>query len=136
MEEYTNTIESKNFTEDEVKRYNELLNVLFINMYGEATRDGGIYIREFDDGVAGKITYTVAECVAGLYGVYIYLDCSFWNYVKFLIKNKLLFKKRRVRRMKGYKKGHPQIEWLYDITIARNENNDIWFDVYDFIKDS
>lgn len=132
MEEYMN----KNFTEEEMKKYNELLNVLFINMYSEAKRDGGIYIREFCDGVAGKITYKIAECVAGLYGIYIYLDCPFWYYVKFLFKKKLLFKKRYVRHMTKYKKGHPQIEWLYDITSARDEDNMIWFDVYDFIKDN
>lgn len=136
MEEYTSTMTSLDFSEEEIKKYNELLNVLFINMYGEATRDGGIYIKEFDDGVAGKITYKVAECVAGLYGIYVYLDCSFWEYVKFLIKNKLLFKKRYVRRMKGYKKGHTQKEWLYDITTARGEDEMVWFDVYDFIRNN
>ena len=113
-----------------------LTEILYINMFGEGARNNNIInIGEFNpDNINSKICLRIAQSVGGLFGYKIKLGCSFFNYIKFLIKEKKLFKnKTYIWDRKN--SGRPSLEWLSDISDAFKEDIKIWNKVWEYLSD-
>ena len=113
----------------------KLTETLYINMYGEGSRNNNIInIGEFNpDNINSKICLRIAQSVGGLFGYKIKLGCSFFNYIKFLIKEKKLFK-NKIYIWDRKNSGRPAWEWLSDISDAFHENILIWEKVWGYLN--
>lgn len=116
------TVPLKCYTEEEIPIMDKVIEVLLINMYGEATRNNGVYIGEFDyDEYESKICYMMATIIRNLYSQPIYVECARCKFLKFLYETKQLFKKGRVRRIsKKSKQIRTANRWVRDILEANN----------------
>lgn len=124
------------YTEKEQKLFNKLIEVLFINMYGDAQRSGAIEIGVFNpDNIPSKITMDIALKVSGIYNTKIGVKClSFFKYLKTKIIYKDLFRKNpTIYRVKG--NCRPVYEWLGDIANARHLDYSIWEDVWEYMNE-
>ena len=133
--EFNNTITidlTRQFSNEETKLFNELIEVLFINMYGDAQRSGAIEIGVFNpDNIYSKITMDIALKVSGIYDVKVGVKClSFFKYLKTKIIYKDFFKRKpTIYRVKGNCRS--VYDWLGDIISARHIGYDIWNDVWE-----
>lgn len=124
------------YTEKEQKLFNELIGVLFINMYGDAQRNGAIEIGIFNpDNIHSKITMDIALKVSGIYDVKVGVKClSFFKYLKTKIIYKDFFKRKpTIYRVKGNCRS--VYDWLGDITAARHIGCDIWYDIWEYMNE-
>lgn len=120
--------------ENKLARFTE---ILYINMYGEGARNNNIInIGEFNpDYITSKVCLRIANSVAGLFNYKIKLGCGFFQYIKFLIHNKIIFKNNLYIWDKE-KSGRPAWEWLSDISDANRENINIWNDVWEYLNNN
>ena len=111
--------------------------ILYINMYGEGARNNNIInIGEFNpEYTTSKVCLRIANSVAGLFNYKIKLGCSFFQYIKFLIHNKKIFK-NNLYIWNREKNGRPAWEWLSDISDANKENINIWNDVWEYLNNN
>lgn len=126
---------TKQFTTEEIKLYNELIEVLIINMFGEAQREGGLYVDVFNPNNApSKIFMYAAERVVMLFKTNIYVNCSLFKFIKTKFKYRDIFgKSTHIYRTK--KNCRPIYKWLSDISNARHLDYDIWFDVWEYLDE-
>ena len=110
---------------------------LFINIWGEATRANGIYFGDFNyDHDEGKVCYMIASMVKGIYNFQIYVECSFWKYVKFLYQTHQLFSKNKVQRIKKKDKDIRNTEnWLLDIGKAYHKPLEFWIKIWEYLNE-
>lgn len=136
---FNNTITTnltRQFSNEETKLFDELIGVLFINMYGDAQRNGAIEIGMFNpDNIPSKITMDIALKVSGIYDTKIGIKClNFFEYLKTKIIYKDLFRKNpTIYRVKG--NCRPVYKWLGDITDAQHLDYSIWEDVWEYINE-
>ena len=131
-------IKVHSYTQEETKIFDKMLESLLINLYGEANREGGVYIQDFDyNWPESRVCYNMAVN-ALLYvkdmNKKIYLECSFFKYISFLLETKQLFRRRIVHRMK--KKNHfgrSAYSWCTDISNAYNLEPEVWFKVEEYL---
>lgn len=134
---FTKTVDVKipRFSAEKTRLYNELIEVLIINMYGEAQREGGIYIDVFNPNNApSRVVMYAALKVASLFQTDIYIKCGVWKYLKTKNKYNELFKKQQFIHRTN-KSGRPVYKWLGDISNARHLDYDIWFDVWEYLDE-
>ena len=116
---------------------NRMIEDLFINIWGEASRANGIYLGEFNyDFDENKVCYMVASMIKGIYGFQIYVECNLWKYLKFLYKTRQLFSKNRTKRIKIKQKDiRNTFDWLFDINRAYNKPDTIWIKIWEFLNE-
>lgn len=114
-----------------------LSEILYINMFGEGTRNNNIIeIGEFHpDLTTHKACLRIAQSVAGLFNYKIRLGCDFFTYIKFLYKEKKLFK-NNLYLWDRKNKGRPVWQWLTDISDAYGENMAIWNRVWEYLNNN
>lgn len=130
-------IKIKSYSEEEVPIFNRLLETLAINLWGEANREDGIYLREFDyDYEEDQLCYQIAVSMASISDKKIYVECSILKYIKFLYKTQQLFKKNKiVKRIGDTNKGRAVDTWLFDVSRAYNEPDTIWLKVWEYLNE-
>lgn len=134
---YTNTMttEGSTFTKEQIKTFEELIEVLFINMYGESQREGAIYINDIDAaGIYSKILLKIGLKVATLFDTKIRIKCSLKNYFIIRAKYKDLFKTKRYIYWTRDKNHRSAKAWLEDISNARDLDSFVWFDVEEYMN--
>lgn len=134
--EYTNTITTNgSFSKEQTKTFDELIEVLFINMYGESQREGAIYINDIDAaGIYSKILLKIGLKVATLFDTKIKIRCSLKDYFIIKVKYKDLFKKKRYIYWTRDKNHRSAKTWLEDISNARGLDSFVWFDVEEYMN--
>ena len=125
----------KTYSVEDMKSYDHLLGILLINMYGENEREGGIYIKNFNyDSEFDQVCMHIASSLKGLYkdDIKIYIECGFFNYIKFLYNSGM---KKMVIRKRHLDKGRTALSWCSHISNANNKNITIWSDIRDYIDE-
>lgn len=136
MYDKTVTIKIPTYTKKEITLFNELIEVLFINMYGEAGRNGAIEIGMFNpNNIPSKIAMDIALKVSGIYNTKIGVKCkNIFKYLRTKIIYKDLFRKNpTIYHVKG--NCRPVYEWLGDIANARHLDYSIWEDVWEYMNE-
>lgn len=120
--------------ENKYQIYNNLTNVLYINMWGEAQRNNNIiYITNIENNIESKLCIRIARTVAQLNNVKVGVDCGFFTYIYILAKTKNLFKNKLfIRTSKG--QGRAVEDWLQDVSNAYNEKPEIWHKVWEYLN--
>lgn len=115
----------------------KLTEILYINMFGEGSRNSNIInIGSFSpDSINGKVCLRIAQSVSGLFGYKIKLGCSLFSYIKFLIKEKKLFK-NKFYIWDRKNSGRSALKWLSDISNAYGEDINIWNKVWEYLNNS
>lgn len=126
----------KSYTEEDIPLMERMIEDLFINLWGEARRAGGIYFGNFDyDYEESKVCYMLASMVKGIYNFQIYVECSFWKYVKFLYKTHQLKSKNKAQRTKNNKNIRDVMDWLLDISDAYNKPIEYWIKIWEYLNE-
>lgn len=116
------------------EKLGRLTETLFINMYGEGSRNNNIIsLSDFNPNLkTHKVCLRIAKSVSSLYNYKIKLGCSFFTYIKFLYKEKKLFK-NKLYIWDRKNNGRAVHDWLTDISDAYHENILIWEDVWEYL---
>lgn len=136
---WTKTIDIpiKSYSEEDIPLMNRMIEDLFINIYGEATREDGIFFGNFNyDFYEGKVCYMIASMVKSVYGYQIYIECSFWKYLKFLYQTHQLKSKNKVQRIKKKDRVIRNTKkWVLDISNAYNKPIEYWIKIWEFLNE-
>lgn len=130
-------IKIKSYAEEEIPKFNKLLESLAINLWGEGNRENGIYLQEFDyDYEEDQLCYQMAVSMASINDKKVYVECNIFKYIKFLYKTQQLFKKNKiVKRVKETTKGRTVDAWLFDISRAYNESDLVWLKIWEYMNE-
>ena len=130
-------IKIKSYSEEEVPIFNRLLETLAINLWGEANREDGIYLQEFDYKYEeDKLCYQMAVSMASISDKKIYVECNIFKYIKFLYETHQLFKKNKiVKRFKNIDKGRTVDDWLFDVSDAYGKDSTIWLKIWEYLNE-
>ena len=120
----------------EQELFAKMSEVLFINMFGEGSRDNNIInISNFNyKEVESKICLKIALSVASLYNYKVGIDCGKLEFWKVLWENKLLFRKKRRLIRNKESIGRSAKVWLLDISKAFEKDIAIWERIWEYLN--
>lgn len=127
----------KLYTKDDIPIMDRVIEILLINMYGEAGREGAVYIGKFNyDEEESKICYMIASIIRSMYNRPIYVECAGHKFLKFLCQTRQLFKKGRARRIsKTDKSIRSANDWINDILKANNLSDEYIFKIWEYLNE-